>query len=534
MSLFSELKRRHVFKVGVAYLVAAWLVAQVLDLILDAFPAPDWVMRTVLLLLAAGFVIALLLAWAYELTPEGVRRESEGASISGSPGKRPAYLLNVFVVVALALAVALALTNLDLFDDEPDLEDIVARPSIVVLPFANNSGEAAQDYIAFGLTDELITGLQAMGNFPVISRDASLSFATAETGAREFAEGYGASYYVEGSVNQSADVIRVLVNMSSTRSGQVWAERFQLATGTDDLFEVVDNLISKIATAVLQSEVTRVQRTNRAPVDAWEHYMKGLSVVLEYDDEQYANAREHLDAAVAIAPEMAEAWWAIGELEVGRYLARPHDSDSGLDDVFEIIGYFRRAHELSPFHAAACGCLGYLLTAVGQAGEARAVFAQALEAKPLSSDLRLDYAYYLAWVGQYEDARHNADLSLHLGPVESDRAGVWALRAVTEFARGRDPEAIDAIHRAMFIRKDAYNMPVAVALLYISGEREQAAALYREMRDLFAGLEPRNPLLYVALKPIDDVLAARRGHVDAPVPADVEEIFAALAELTSL
>ena len=181
LSLFSELKRRHVFRVGAAYLIAAWLLAQVLDLVLDAFPTPGWVMRAALVLLAVGFVIALLLAWAFELTSEGIRRESEVSAGSEPVRPRRRYAAYIFIAGGLVVALTLTLTNPDTPDAKPDMAEIVARPSIVILPFDNVSGDASQDFVAFGLTDELINGLQAMGSFPVVSRDASLSFRAAGT-----------------------------------------------------------------------------------------------------------------------------------------------------------------------------------------------------------------------------------------------------------------------------------------------------------------------------------------------------------------
>ena len=282
--------------------------------------------------------------------------------------------------------------------------------------------------------------------------------------ATKFAQNNGASYLVEGSVNVSGDGIRVLANLSGAGGNQVWAERYQLEGGQIDVFDVADELVSKVAGAVLDSEVKRVQREDRPPSNAWEHYMKGLKVVLEYDHQSYEMARQHLDRAVEIAPEMAEAWWALGELEVMDYMTRPFDNENELEELYSVIEYFRKAHELSPFHAAACGCLGYMLTAVGKPDEARVVYEQAIEAKPLSPDLRVDYAIYLAWAGRYEEALENAALSLKLGPVSQDRAGVWTIRSLAAFAAGNEQEALDAINRAVFVSHHTFYTPTAVAI----------------------------------------------------------------------
>jgi adenylate cyclase len=400
-----------------------------------------------------------------------------------------------------------------------------------VLPFTNISGNTAQDYLAFGVTDELIVGLQRLGNFPVVSRNASISYEADKLSAVDFAQNHGASYLIEGSVNVGADGIRILANLSSVEGKQVWAERYQLEDGQVDIFDVSDQLVSKVASAVLESEVKRVQRSDRPPTDAWEHYMKGLKVVLEYDQQNYAMARQHLDKAVDIAPDMAEAWWALGELEIMNYLTRPLVKDPDADELNSLIGYFRKAHELSPFQAAACGCLGFILTATGQADEARVVFQQAIEAKPLSPDLRLDYAIHLTWAGRFEEALESANLSLKLSPVPMDRVGVWVVRSLIALSRGHNPEALDAINRALFIGgRNTFYTPTAVAILYVLGQQDDALTLLRDMQSLFPDLQPMNPLFYVMLKPIDDMLAVRREQGETDGATDVEEIYSILRE----
>ncbi|MFZ8990407.1 MAG: tetratricopeptide repeat protein [Pseudohongiellaceae bacterium] len=482
-----------------------------------------------LLFLAVGFLFALLFAWAYELTPEGIKRESEVAE-RASAAKRPARNLHYAVIGILALgATYLFVTREDSAPDfSPGIDTLIARPSVIVLPFANISGDKSQDYLAFGLTDELIAGLQRLGNFPVVSRNASLSYGLTEMSAVDFAQNHGASYLVEGSVNVGSDGIRVLASLSSAAGNQVWAERYQPEGERIEILDVSDELVSKVAGAVLESEVNRVQRTDRPPSDAWEHYVKGLRVVLAYDHQDYATARQHLDQAVEIAPDMAEAWWALGELEAMRYMTTPRGGDEGLDELYVLIDYFRKAHEISPFHAAACGCLGYMLTAVGRPDEARVVFEQAVEAKPLSPDLRVDYAIYLAWAGRYEEAGENVALALKLGPVSQDRAGVWLVRSLAALSGGNEQEALDAINRAVFVSRESFYTPAAVALLFVLGQHDSAVTLFRDMQNVFPDLRPKDPVFYVTLKPIDDILAARRAQGDVAGPADVEEIYSTL------
>jgi TolB-like protein len=532
LSFFKELKRRNVFKVATAYVVMAWLVMQVTDVILNNVGAPDWVFRVILLLLGIGFLLAVFLSWVYEFTADGIRKETDIVG-SASVARQSGHKLKYVIIGALGIAVIYLVLKWDRIevDAQVPLQTLVARPAVIVLPIENTSGDENQDYLAFGLTDELIAGLQRSKSFPVVSRNASLEYYDSELSANEYANSLGASYRVEGSISTGPDGIRVLATLSGAGDNQVWAERFQRVAGQAELFEVADELVAKIAAAVLQSEVQRVRRTDRPPADAWEHYVRGLSVVLVFDPDKYEYARRQLDQALEIAPDMAEAWWAIGELEINNYLSQPLLKETDLERLHTIISYFRKSHELSPFHAAACGCLGYMLVSVGQQDEALAVYKQALEANPMSARLRVDYALYLLWDGQYEEAMENAELALKLGAFSLDRAFVWLIRSSVALAQDNPADALEAVNRAIFISKDPFTMPAAVALLYVMGKQTDAKRLLDEMQLSFPGISPQNPLLYVMLKPIDDILALNRERGEENSPIDVGEIYRLLNEI---
>lgn len=227
MSFFEELKRRNVFRVGVAYVVVAWLVMQVSDVVLNNIEMPAWIFHLILLLLAIGFPVALLLAWAYELTPDGIKKETDIAP-SASVARQTGHKLNYVIIGALVVVVIYLVPFRDWIavDGQISLQTLIARPAVIVLPFENTSGDENQDYLAFGLTDELIAGLQHTRDFPVVSRNASLEYRDSDLSANEYANSLGASYRVEGSVSSGSDGIRVLATLPGAGDNQVWAERF--------------------------------------------------------------------------------------------------------------------------------------------------------------------------------------------------------------------------------------------------------------------------------------------------------------------
>ena len=531
MSVWSELRRRNVFKVGAAYAVVAWLLIQIVASVQEPLGLPDWFDTAVIVLLILGFPVAVLLAWAYELTPDGIRREPDSVQPASSPARAPPWVAYAVVGGALLLAIALFVVREGVGPTaQASVQTLLSRPSVLVLPFTNVSGEASQDYLALGLTDELIGGLQQTRSFPVAARNASYEYDDTKQGAQEFARSMGASYLLEGNISVTGDGVRVRAALSGVDGSQVWSESFQGNTGTTQIFDISDEIVSQVATAVLESEVQRVHREDRPPADAWEHYIKGLTTVLDFDPDSYADARDHLNAAIGIAPEMAEAWWARGELEALDYASKSLSAAGDLDELDSMIDFFRRSHELSPFYGAACGCLGMLLTAVGKDAEARAVFDQAIDANPLSADLRVDYATFLLWEGRYEEAAKDLDIAMKLGLTRADQSLLWATRSIIALAEGDEAAAADAVNRAIFVGgRDPFSMPMAAALLYVLGEQKEAEDFYEDMLDLYPGISAQNPLLRVQLQPIDDILAEQRERGEWDGPASTVEIFDMLA-----
>lgn len=535
MSFWGELKRRNVFKVAVAYVVVAWLVIQVADIVLPTFEAPPWIMQVLIFLLVLGLPVAVVLAWAFELTPEGVRLDSTSDEASHSTRGKSGRTAYILITVALVLSAALyILTDTDsTLESGESLDVLMARPTVLVLPF-DFSGDEESAYIADGLTDWVIVGLQRLQRFPVIQRSVSYEFPDSGMTASDYANEHGAEYVLDGRVLNVGSDLSVNATLSRVDRGEtVWATATETFAANAEMFEFADRLVANIAAELLESEIERVDRSDRPPIDAWENYIKGLTVVLDFDADEYEEAREYLDTAIRIAPDMAEAWWAIGELEAFNYATKPLSEEEDRQEVEKIIEIFYEAHERSPFHAAQCGCLGILLTAVGQPDQARAIFEQGLEAHPLSPELRIDYARFLLWEGRLPEALTQTDLALQLGLVQRDESLAWGIRSFAALVEGDERGALEAVNRALAIDREAYGMSVAVALLYLLHRRQDAASLLAEAQASFAGVSPEKAAIYVLLKPIDDWLAQQRNRGRADLPATVSEIYTNLRGLSS-
>lgn len=241
MSFFSELKRRHVVKVAVAYAIVAWLLIEIAATLLPAFDAPDWVLRVVVLLLAIGFVIALVLSWIYDLTPTGTER-TDSAEATGHPITAN-QKLNALVIGALVLAVLFL--GVDRYLDEPTPEggtvldqelesmaiDAIAvlsrdRQSIAVLPFANESAaEENAEFLANGIHDDILTQLAKINSLSVISRTSVEAYRDSQQLMSEIGEALNATSIVEGRVQRAGDMVRINVQLIDAATDEhLWAE----------------------------------------------------------------------------------------------------------------------------------------------------------------------------------------------------------------------------------------------------------------------------------------------------------------------
>ncbi len=294
MSLFAELKRRNVVRVGIAYSVIAWVVAQIAEFAFENFGAPEWVLKTVVVLLLLGLPVILVFAWAFELTPEGLKREKDvdrSQSITSQTGSK---LDRTIIAV---LVVALAWFAWDKFGAEPqtepvaesvpasELQEIVktelSAKSVAVLPFVAMSSGPDDEYFADGLTEEILNSLAQLPELLVTARTSAFSFKGQDVPIQEIATALGVKHIVEGSVRRSGDRLRVTAQLIRANDGfHLWSENFD--SSSKDTIAVQESIAEKIASAmdVVLDERKReaMKQAGLRDVEAFTLYQKGLEL----------------------------------------------------------------------------------------------------------------------------------------------------------------------------------------------------------------------------------------------------------------
>ena len=325
--MLTELRRRNVFRVAAVYAVAGWLLLQVADVLFAVLGVPDWGLRLVLGLLLLGFPVVAIFAWVFELTPEGIKRESE-VDRTQSVVERTGNKLNVAIVVLLAAAVTLLV--LERFGGERDNGyDDAALPaeskrlevagseaeerSIAVLPFVNMSDDPGNEYFSDGISEELLNVLVKVDGLTVASRTSSFAFKGKEVSVPEIAEKLKVNHVVEGSVRKAGNRVRItaqLIDVGSDR--HIWSETYDRELA--DVFAIQDEISLRIVEALkiaLGAETVDAMSAAGHPTDnlvAYELYLQGRYFWQRGGGVNIRNAIELFIEAIELAPVFARAW----------------------------------------------------------------------------------------------------------------------------------------------------------------------------------------------------------------------------------
>ncbi len=439
MSLFQELKRRNVIRVAIGYAVLAWLVAQVADLFMEAFGAPDWALKTLLLLLLLGFPVAVFFAWAFEMTPEGIKREKEvdrSQSITSQTGRKLDRAIIGILVLALAYFVwdkfgarqvqspSNVQTAAVAADDEAPAETSLPNDkSIAVLPFENRSRQEGDEFFASGIHDDLLTQLAQISSLRVISRTSVAQFKGTTLSIREIAETLGVATILEGGVQRAGNQVRI--NMQLIDAGtdaHLWAQTFDRELTANNIFSIQSEVATAVTNAMRATltpeEQQRIRDVPTEDMAALELYFKGRAELDQRTLPAIESARLRFEEARRLDPGFALAW--AGEALSTLLLS---DSDSSYGDIpgKEAVAMARplieEAYRLAPNDPQVLGVYGLLLRNEDKLEEALEFYQRSLAINPSSGEVINWQRMAQGATGQYEQALESAARMVEVDPM---------------------------------------------------------------------------------------------------------------------
>jgi len=323
LSFYTELRRRNVFKVGIVYIVVAWLLLQVSDTLGPALHLPEWFVSAVAFLLILGFPVAIIFAWAFDLTPEGLKRETNAeptAPMAGKTGKK----LNYIVVAALVLALSYFVFDKIVFDSGPDTagistavqvapqqpaetESARADNSIAVLPFVNMSSDEEQEYFSDGLSEELLNLLAGIPELKVAARTSSFSFKDKDLEITEIASRLKVAHVLEGSVRKHGNQLRITAQLIRADNGyQLWSETYDRQL--DNVFQIQEDIAIAVVDALRITLLGEVPKTRRTDPAAYQLFLEGQYLKRQISTDSLHRAIEAFKQAVEIDPAYVPAW----------------------------------------------------------------------------------------------------------------------------------------------------------------------------------------------------------------------------------
>jgi len=436
-SFFSELKRRNVYKVAIAYIVGGWALSQGIAQVFPVFDVPNWAVRLVILIIIIGFPVALALAWAFELTPEGLKRTEDVDPIVAARAPKKHVWIYV-VAIGATLSIALFFLGRYTARSSDGASNLPAK-SIAVLPFENLSDDKNTAYFSDGITEEILNALAQIPNLKVAARRSAVQFKGNDLDLRKIGQVLGVAHILEGSLQKAGDQVRINVQLVDVQNGlQAWSEKYDRKL--DNVFAVEDEIAKAIATRL------RVQLTGGAGqplvVDstnnpqAHELYLRGLTL-LAARGPGLIEARNSFQKAVDLDAGYAQAWaaLAITDLVLPSYGLEPFETSLPRGEAAA-----QRALSLDPNTAAAHVAVGIANTSRARWPEADRAFRRGLVLAPGDAEAVNQYAQFLATVGQLEAALHEIERAQQLDPL-SPIIGVIHAGALATLKRDDAAEA---------------------------------------------------------------------------------------------
>ena len=518
-SVWGELKRRNVVRVAIAYAIVSWLLLQVADVILDNIEAPTWVFQATLLLLIIGFPVAIIFAWAFELTPEGLKKEKDvgrSESVTHLTGRK----LDFVIIGVLAIAVVVfAVERFASVEDTPSSSlSTDGRQSIAVLPLDNLSPDPENAFFADGIHDDLLTQLAKIGSLKVVSRTSVLEYRDSPKNMREIGRELGVATLLEGSVRRVGNSVRINVQLIDAETDEhLWAETYDRELTAENIFaiqrEMATSIAGELQVTLSREEVARIGVLPTQSTIAYDLYVRGRFFWSQRTEEGFNRALEYLNQAIEEDPNFALAYAGVASIYVlmGHELfswSHPRDSypkaqaaarralelDDTLAEAHSVLGdallrydwdfisadrEHQRAIALNPNYGTGHQWYSHYLLPMGREKESLAHSLRALELDPLNLIINLHLGWHYFYVGENELAIEQLQQTLELSPTfivanlflgQVYEQEMRLEEAIEQFERAADLSGRNPVHLA------------ALAHAYgISGRQKDAETLLRKL-----------------------------------------------------
>jgi TolB-like protein/Tfp pilus assembly protein PilF len=492
LSLLNELKRRNVFKVGIAYLMVAWLVMQFADVVLNNIAAPGWVFQALMLILAIGFPFAVIIAWAFEMTPEGLKLESEvdrSDSITPQTGKKLNFMIIAVLVLALGYFTfdkfvltpgrdaALVEATTQAISEQSLSQEALAQsdPSIAVLPFVNMSDDSSNEYFSDGLSEELLNLLAKVPELHVTSRSSAFAFKGEKIDIPVVAKKLNVAHILEGSVRKSGDQVRITAQLIEAKADKhLWSETYDRSL--DNIFAIQDEIAAVVVAKLKISLLGDVPVLHETDPQAYASYLQARHLRRQRTIESLGQAEALLEQALSVEPDYAAAWdelsavylysaslglrpfpeaYALARDAIDNSLAANPNYAPALaslsyvskvydNDLVAAAGYLERALQLEPTNIAIIGTAALLYSSLGRFDEATAFNEFTVRRDPVSavghSNLGLNYIS----AGRWDDAIDSFNTALRLNPGYS---GTMYKIGIAQLLKGEPRAALESMQK---------------------------------------------------------------------------------------
>jgi adenylate cyclase len=519
-NFFAELKRRNVYKVAIAYAVVAWLLIQAASIFFPAFDAPSWVMKIFIIVIVFGFPVALIFSWAFEITPEGIKLESEiepNKSIARRAGRKIVAVTIALAVVAAGLFVyQLVRWKSTVAPRQSEAATAAPNKSIAVLPFVNMSADKADDYLGDGMSEELINVLSKVPGLRVPGRTSCFAFkGRNEEGIfREVGEQLHVGTVLEGSIRKAGDKLRVTAQLVNVADGyHLWSEDYD--GDLKDILAFQSNVAKRVVEALqVKLGVEAARALAKKPTEdpeAHRLYLLGRYEFGKYSEAGWTSSIRYYEQALKLDPNYALAYCGLADtyaymggvvmpskeavakekefaqkaLELDPELPEAHLSLAcalgGAFDWRNAQIEFDRAIELNPNLAWAYEIYAWFLGGLGRLDEAIAKDKKAIELDPLNSFFQSALAYYLYHARRYDDAIVQIKKTLELDPAST--LGRHLLGCCLLW-KGDTAGAIAEFQRSKIMVTGAWYQGLLGYAYAISGDRPKAEQMLRELEEM--------------------------------------------------